>query len=39
MTLPDLRPVLEKWKQEPNLRVCTWVDRESALELFLEALA
>lgn len=39
MTLPDLRPVLEKWKPEPNLRVCTRVDREKALQLFLETLA
>lgn len=39
MSLADLRPVLDKWKKEPNIQVCTWVDSRQSLKLFWEEVA
>ncbi len=38
MSLADLRPILEKWKDEPNIQVCTQVDSRQSLNLFWEGL-
>ncbi|MFO8033330.1 MAG: nucleoside hydrolase [Desulfohalobiaceae bacterium] len=39
MTLADLRPILGRWKKEPNIQVCTWVDSRQSLKLFWEEVA
>jgi inosine-uridine nucleoside N-ribohydrolase len=38
LTLADLRPIRQVWKDTPNLEVCTEVKSRSALEMFLEGL-
>jgi inosine-uridine nucleoside N-ribohydrolase len=38
LTLADLRPIRQVWKDTPNLEVCTEVESRSALEMFLEGL-
>lgn len=38
MTLADRRPILDKWKEEPNVRVCTRVNTELSLKRFLEGI-
>ncbi|MBS3780536.1 MAG: nucleoside hydrolase [Desulfovermiculus sp.] len=38
MTLADRRPILQKWKKEPNLRVCTRINSRQSLNRFLEGI-
>ena len=38
MTLADRRPILQKWKKKPNLRICTWVNGRQSLNRFLEGI-
>lgn len=38
MTLADRRPILQKWKKEPNLRVCIRVNSQQSLNRFLEGI-
>jgi len=38
LTLADLRPLRQVWKDTPNLEVCTEVESRSALEMFLEGI-
>ena len=39
MTLADRRPILQKWKARPNLKVCTRVNSRQCLNRFLEGIA
>ncbi|MGM0538663.1 MAG: nucleoside hydrolase [Thermodesulfobacteriota bacterium] len=38
MTLADRRPILDKWKEQPNVQVCTRVNSELSLKRFLEGI-
>jgi inosine-uridine nucleoside N-ribohydrolase len=38
MTLADRRPILDIWKEAPNVRVCTQVDSNQSLKRFLQGI-